>query len=133
MSVKLRLRLTMFLLCTSLLLLSKPAKAIDRLQRDAIGAAIGIAAAGAAIGIGIYFAVHHNRTLTGCVVATPTGLTLANEGNQQTFALIGDTASIKPGDRIKVSGKKKKKDLPGQHTFLVERFSKDYGGCKVTP
>lgn len=133
MSAKLRLRLTTFLLCTSLLLLSKPAKAIDRLQRDAIGAAIGIAAAGAAIGIGISFAVHHNRTLTGCVVATPTGLTLAKEGNQQTFALIGDTASIKPGDRMKVSGKKKKKDLPGQPTFFVERFSQDYGACKVTP
>ena|SRR5258708_3043129 len=132
MNVKLRLRLTTLLLCVSLLLLSKPAKAQGISQNQVIGIGVAIASIGAGIGVGIYYAVRHDHTLTGCAVSTPTGLALANDGTQQTFTLIGDTASIKPGDRIKVSGKKKK-DLPGQRTFLVEKFSKDYGACKATP
>lgn len=93
---------------------------------------IGILAVGAAIGVGIYFAVRHSPSLTGCAVAAPGGLQLQNESDRQTYALIGDIAAIHPGDRVRVSGKRKKKDpaVPDRQ-FLVEHFAKKLGPCRV--
>jgi hypothetical protein len=47
--------------------------------------------------------------------------------------LMGDTADIKAGDRIRVKGKKKKKDSPAGGKFLVEKLAKNYGPCKALP
>ena len=91
--------LTALLLCTSLLLLPKPA---------------------------------HADTLHGCVSSAPNSLLLLNEGDQQPYDLLGDTAAVKAGERVKVSGKKKK-DTSGKRYFLVEKVSKSYGVCKVLP
>lgn len=59
------------------------------------------------------------------------GLDLQSESDKQTYLLIGDTATIKAGDRVKVAGKRKKKDASGAQHFLVERVGKDYGPCTV--
>jgi hypothetical protein len=40
-------------------------------------------------------------------------------------------ASVKPGDRVRVSGKKKASG--GVQPFLVEKVSKLLGACKVQP
>jgi hypothetical protein len=71
-------------------------------------------------------------TLHGCVSSAPNSLLLLNEGDQQKYDLIGDTAAVKIGERVKVSGKKKK-DTSGKRYFLVEKLSKSYGACKVSP
>jgi hypothetical protein len=71
----------------------------------------------------------HANTLTGCAVSSPPALTLQNEGDQQIYGLLGDSTGIKTGDRIKVSGKKKK-DSYGKKYFLVEKLLKVYGPCK---
>jgi len=71
-------------------------------------------------------------SLHGCVSSAPNSITLLNEGDRQTYDLIGDTAAIKIGDRVKVSGKKKK-DTAGKRYFLVGKLSKNYGACKVSP
>ncbi len=71
-------------------------------------------------------------SLHGCVSSAPNSILLLNEGDRQTYDLIGDTAAIKAGQRIKVSGKKKK-DTSGKRYFLVARLSKNYGACKVSP
>jgi hypothetical protein len=94
-----------------------------------VGVVVGIAAVGAAIGIGIYFAARHDRSLTGCTASGTSGIQLRSEGDHQTYALIGDVASIKTGDRVRVSGKKKK-DAGNGRPFLVEKLSKDFGPCK---
>ena len=99
---------------------------------EVAGVAVGIAAAGAGIGVGIYFVVRHNRSLTGCASSGPNGLQLQSEGDHQSYALIGDIATVKPGDRVRVSGKKKKA-AGGAQPFLVEKVSKDFGACKVQP
>jgi hypothetical protein len=91
--------LTALLLCTSLLLLSKPAQA---------------------------------DSLHGCVSSAPNSVILLNEGDRQTYDLIGDTAAIKVGERVKLSGKKRK-DTSGKRYFLVGKLSKNYGACKVSP
>lgn len=70
--------------------------------------------------------------LQGCVSSAPNSLVLLNEGDRQTYDLVGDTSPVKAGQRVKVSGKKKK-DTSGKRYFLVEKLSKAYGACKVSP
>jgi hypothetical protein len=71
-------------------------------------------------------------SLQGCVSSAPNSLLLFNEGDRQTYDLIGETNPVKAGQRVKVSGKKKK-DTSGKRYFLVEKLSKTYGACKVGP
>jgi hypothetical protein len=97
---------------------------------EAVGVVIGV---GAVIGVGIYFAVHANHSVTGCTVAAASGLQLQQD--QQTWSLLGSIAAIKPGERVRVSGKKQKKSAGAPRPFLVEKIAKDYGPCapKATP
>jgi hypothetical protein len=74
----------------------------------------------------------HADTVHGCVSSAPNSIILLNEGDRQAYDLIGDTAAIKAGERVKVSGKKKK-DTSGKRYFLVGKLSKNYGACKVSP
>ncbi len=111
---------------------AKPAKANSiPTSSDVAWIGVAVAAIGAGIGIGIYYAVRHGHALTGCAVSGASGLQLQNEGDQQSYALIGDVASIKSGDRVRVSGKKVKGNAGAARQFLVEKLSKDYGSCKV--
>jgi hypothetical protein len=91
---------------------------------EAVGVVIGV---GAAIGVGIYFAVHANHSVTGCTIAVAGGLQLQQD--QQTWSLVGSIAAIKPGERIRVSGKKQKKIAGAPRPFLVEKLARDYGAC----
>jgi hypothetical protein len=94
------------------------------------GVAAVIAGVGVGIGLGVYFAIRHSHSLTGCAVAGANGLEFQNRGDQQTYALIGQVADIKPGDRVRVSGKNEKKASAPQQ-FLVEKLNKDFGACKA--
>jgi len=94
---------------------------------DAI--AVGIGVGGAALGIGVYYAIHHGHSLNGCVVTGPNGLELQNQRDQQAYALIGETAAAKPGEHIRISGKKQKTNGGAPRQFLMEKLSKDFGLC----
>ena len=83
---------------------------------------------GAAIGIGIYVAVRHGNTITGCAASGPDGLTIENEGDHLSYSLMGDVSAVKPGDRMRVSGKKKKA-RGATHPFLVDKVKRDFGAC----
>lgn len=98
-------------------------------KSDVVWIGIAVGAIGAGIGIGIYYAVRHNQSLNGCAVPGANGLELQNKGDQQTYALVGTVSAIKPGERIRVSGKKVKKTAGPTPQFLVEKLSKDYGPC----
>lgn len=100
---------------------------------DAVAIGVAIAAIGAGIGIGIYFAFHHGHSLTGCAVSGANGLQLQNKGDQVTYSLVGAVATIKPGDRVRVTGKPVKKSAGPTPQFLVDNLSKDYGACPATP
>jgi hypothetical protein len=97
-------------------------------QVAAIG--VGIAAIGAAIGVGVYFLVRKSPSITGCATPGSDGLTLRNESDPYTYTLIGDTVSIKAGERVRLTGKKKS-GPSGQHKFIVDKVSKKYGACQV--
>jgi hypothetical protein len=90
-----------------------------------------LVAVGVGAGIGIYYAVHHGHALNGCAVSGSSGLELQSSGNQQTYALVGEVAGIKSGDRVRVSGKKAKNAGGGAQQFVVEKLTGDYGACKV--
>ncbi len=111
----------------------RPARASLPTQGEVTAIFIGVAAIGALVGVGIYYAVRKTPSITGCAASGPNGLTLQNEADQQTFALIGDTAAVRSGERVRLAGKKRKKDPTGSRAFLVDRLSKDLGPCKVAP
>ncbi len=102
-------------------------------KSDAVWIGVAVAAIGAGIGIGVYYAFHHGHSLNGCAVSGPDGLQLQNRGDGQTYALSGEVAAIKPGEHVRVSGKKAKKSSGVTQQFVVEGLSKDYGACKVQP
>ena len=137
MKVELRSIFAKAAVCALLVTTTVTAKAqfsgIGPTKSEVVGIGIGIGAAGAAIGIGVYYAVRHNHSVTGCAFVTPDGLRLRTEGDSQTYSLVGEIAAVKPGDRIRISGKKEKVDATGPRLFLVERVSKDFGSCKVQP
>jgi hypothetical protein len=128
-------RMGIFLLCLCLLPVQTPAQ-IGQIgpSNGQVGAIIGgIAGCGAAIGVVVYFALTRPPSIKGCAVTGPNGLELKNEGDGQTFQLLGITSDVKPGDRVRVRGKKKAigKSGSGNPTFLVEKLAKDYGACKA--
>lgn len=102
-------------------------------KSDVVWIGVAIGAIGAGIGIGIYYAIHHNHHLTGCAISGTNGLELQNKGDQETYALVGAVTGIKPGERIRVSGKRVKKSAGPTPQFLVEQLSKDFGPCPTKP
>jgi hypothetical protein len=90
------------------------------------------------VGIGVvgtilYFSLRAPRT-TGCVVDTGAGgLSLRTDDGTETFLLEGVPATVKPGERIKVLGRKKK-NAAKQREIVVSKVLNDYGSsCKVVP
>ena len=96
------------------------------------GQAAGIFAAligvGVGIGVGVYFLVRAPHNITGCV-SDAGGLQLTDEKGM-SYLLSGETAAIKPSERLRLSGKPGK-GANKQKTFLVKRVSKDYGTCSA--
>jgi hypothetical protein len=121
--------LTIFLICVLCQAATKTSRAGIAGASDGktAGVIIALVGVGALIGVGVYFAVHHGHTLTGCASPGPGGMQMVNEGDQRTYALEGDVNGIKTGNRVRLSGNKKKADK----AFIVTRLSKDYGPCKV--
>jgi hypothetical protein len=118
-------------ICLTLALEPAPARA-DSLKTDADLIVFGGVAIVAGIGVGVYFAIHHGRTVQGCVAAVPNGLEIRTPDGAGAYELSGATAEVKAGDRMRLKGKKKRAasgDVPG---FIVSGVSKDYGACTAT-
>lgn len=127
MKTALRTVLALAAACTMALTATHPANAQIVSKSEVAGVAAAIVGVGAAIGVGIYFAVHANHSASGCTVAAASGLQL--QSDQQTWSLVGSIAGIKPGERVRVSGKKQKQSGGAPRPFLVEKLAKDYGAC----
>jgi hypothetical protein len=129
----LRYRIAIVLAGVSLFASPAPVKAQKIVSNGEIaGAIVGIAAAGVVIGVGTYYLLR-KASITGCAVSNQNGLELGNESDRQTYMLIGDTADIKAGDRIRVKGKKKRKDSSAGRKFFVQELARNYGPCKALP
>ncbi len=134
MKLKIFRRTLALAVCTCLLPVSTPAKA-DSLKTVGDEIVIGIVAVAGAITVGVIFAIHYHNMefVKGCAASGPDGLVLQNEGDQKTFQLLGKTADVKPGDRVRLKGKRIK-STKGNHsnpTFQVDKLANDYGVCKA--
>jgi hypothetical protein len=96
------------------------------------GAIIGGVAAGAAVVGGLlYWKLHNRAKLQGCLAGG--GDKLVNEKDNQTYSLSNpQNQTLKPGERVGLSGKKAKDDGSGEPTFEVHKMSKDLGQCTST-
>lgn len=126
--------LALFVIVAFVISATPPARAQLLITHDAgklVGITVGTAAIGAGIGIGVYAALRHNHTLTGCTSRGAGGLLLQSHDDQQTYAIVGEVSTIKPGERVRVSGKKSKQASDAPRQFLVEKLDKDFGVCQV--
>jgi hypothetical protein len=77
--------------------------------------------------------MHHSakqRKITGCVVASPNGLTVNNERDNRVYALSGDTAGVKAGERMRLQGHKIDSGAGNPLSWQVSEIQKDYGACR---
>jgi hypothetical protein len=118
------------LIWMSLGLLSRPAETQSYVPNKDLAIGYGAIAAGAVTLI--YFSIHEGHFIKGCTVSSQSGLQLQDEGNNRTYMLLGVTAKIQPGDRIRLNGKKSTKDSSGNRNFLVQQIVKDCGHCKYS-
>lgn len=88
------------------------------------GAIVGTAAV---IGVVLYFTLR-KPAITGCTLASDSGMALKSEKDNRTFELTGAAPDLKPGRRVKVRGKKAK-PKNGSFSFRVHKVSHDYGPC----
>jgi hypothetical protein len=114
------------------LALATPAKA-DNLDNAARNIVIGIVAVTAAIAVVITVVIMHeskkDRTITGCVKSEGNGMTIADERDQQVYALTGNTVGITPGDRMSLKGKKAKSKGDQPRVWVATSMIKDFGVC----
>jgi hypothetical protein len=92
----------------------------------------GIVGTAAVLVVATVVIIHYSkkRAITGCVVSGQSGMTLIAEKDKQTYMLSGDTTDIKPGDRMKLQGKKVKPKGPDKtRVWDARRVSKNYGAC----
>ena len=93
------------------------------------GVIVGVVAGVAVIAI---VAIHYSkkRTITGCVNSGTDGMTVTDDKDGRTYALVGDTTDIKPGVRMKLQGKKARSK--GHDKILAWKTGKvtqDFGVC----
>jgi hypothetical protein len=95
------------------------------------GKAIGIGvAAAAAGGVGLYLALHHGSSVTGCVQSGNDGLRLADEKNKKTYSLLPGGTDLKPGEKVELRGKKSNEAGAGQ-SFQATKLVKNLGDCST--
>lgn len=122
------MRCCVSLIVMSMLLSTTRQARADTLEDAAIGFYTAIAVAAVGITMGVALIVRHKPSITGCVTQGSDGLMLQNERNSKSYELHGNTVAIKPGERVKVSGKHPKNNLA---EFDVIELKKSYGACSV--
>ena len=89
------------------------------------GAAIGVAAVTALV----LYVTLHKPSITGCVHSANGTTSLTDKKNNLSYTLVNTNAEIKPGEQVKLLGKKKK-DTEGHLSFRVKKVKQDYGPCQ---
>jgi hypothetical protein len=94
----------------------------------------GIVAGAAVITVMAILAVRHHNSVAGCTVSSPSGIYLQTDSGRD-MVLLGATAGIKAGERIKISGSRKKKveGITDRESFVISKVTKDYGSCTPAP
>ena len=102
---------------------------------EVVGIGVGVIA-GVVVGVVVLVEVNKSHhTIKGCVTNGPNGLEVQNESDKKTYSLLGVPSNVKVGDIVKVHGNKEKKEKgsAASQEFKVEKMSRDYGPCKLSP
>jgi len=112
--------------------LAKPAQASGYPSGGAIaGAIVGVAAAIVIVAVVVIHKSSEKRTITGCVNRGGNGMTVTDEKDKRTYALSGNTTGIKPGDRVRLQGKKvKSKGGNKTPVWQAKAVAEDFGVCQ---
>ncbi len=92
-----------------------------------------IVAAAAVVVVVVIVAVHYSkkRTITGCVNSGANGMTVTDEKDNRIYALSSNTEGIKPGDRMKLHGKRVKSKGPDKKlVWETKSVENDFGVCR---
>ena len=131
-SFRIRLFLTV-IVCVAMTVASARAQALGRDINLSTGKAVAIlVGVGAAIGIVVYLVIPKHITIEGCVEAAENSLKLTDVKDNKTYVLESGSFPIKPGQHVKVKGKKSK-DKTGTLRLRVTKIVKDFGPCKQAP
>jgi uncharacterized protein (DUF58 family) len=99
------------------------------------GIVAGVVAGLAALVVVTVVVIHRSspkRTITGCVSSGENGMSVTDEKDKKIYALSGNTASIKSGDRVTLQGKKvKSKDAKTALAWEATKETKDFGACQL--
>jgi hypothetical protein len=105
-----------------------PAESVNAAGDQVVAAIVVVSAA---VAVGVIFLILHEKhktiPITGCVTSEASGMKLTDEKDRRIYPLSGETAGVKPGDRMTLEGKRQadgKKSI-----FEVRRATKDFGVC----
>ena len=95
-----------------------------------VGVIVGVVAGVAVVAI---VAIHYSkkRTITGCVKPAQNGMTVNDENEQRVYTLSGDTAGVKPGERMTLQGKKIKPNAGNPLGWEITKIRADFGVCQT--
>ncbi len=116
-----------------LCLVLSTAAAADQLQSDAdhvLAAAIAVVAVVVVVTVVLIHQASSNRTITGCVLTAQNGLAVTGEKDKRVYTLSGDTAGVKPGERMTLHLKKIKTKGSTTLTWETKKVTKDFGVCQ---
>ncbi len=93
---------------------------------------------GAIVGVGIALVVtvivvhqlHKRRTITGCINMKENRMSVTDDKDKRIYILAGNTAGIKPGERITLQGKKGRPEgIDKTLVWEAQMVTKDLGVC----
>jgi hypothetical protein len=99
-------------------------------KAEIIGIVVGVVSLAVVLTIVLVNHSSRTRAITGCVVAAENGMTVANEKDKRVYALSGNTAGVKPGERMRLQGHKIDPSGGNPLGWQVSRIQKDYGVCQ---
>jgi hypothetical protein len=94
-----------------------------------VGAIVGIVAGVAVIAI-VAVRYSKKRTISGCVRSGQNGMIMNDEKDKLIYALSGDMADIKLGERVTLQGKKINPKRGESLRWEVTKIRTDYGVCQ---
>jgi len=111
--------------------LAAPARAnsLSDGPRDVVIAIVAVTA-GIAV-LATFLILRHSSpksTITGCVKAEANGMSVTDEKDGLNYTLSGSTIGVKPGDRVRLKGKRK--DVGTTVGFEARTVTRDFGACQ---
>lgn len=109
-----------------------PARAVNAEGVLIIVAATTAAAALAAVVI-VASVQHRSKkiVITGCVLSGEKGMTVTDQEDRKVYLLSGETIGIRPGDRMKLRGRRVRSTGPDKTRFWeAKEVLKDLGVCQ---